>query len=49
MQTVQQVKSSNPDLKAERRQEEAVGGVQDQTRKDPLLTRHQAAAKERNK
>lgn len=46
MQTVQQVKCSNADLKAERRQEEAVGRVQDQACKHSLLTRHQPAAKD---
>lgn len=45
IQAVQQVKSSDPDLEAERGQEEAAGRVQDQPRERSLLSVHCAAAK----
>lgn len=48
IQAVQQIKSTNSDLEAERRQEEAAGRVQDQVTERSLLMPCSAAAKQRD-
>lgn len=45
IQAVQQIKTSDSDLEAERRQEESAGGVQDQLTERSLLTPLSAADK----